>query len=161
MTGVVMFELGPGNGPVTPLELVQSLRRPLGALLPPLLRDEDPGYGGGIDEVVLLGADDTLTDEAYGIGSDYVREVISGLDPGRDWLPSWSWMRANDIENELFGRLIAAGDETAYRTARQFVVERAAGVEQAVIQECNNRGANRVARYVPITEALRRHEAEA
>lgn len=34
MTGVVMFELGPGRGPVAPLDLVRCLRRPLGALLP-------------------------------------------------------------------------------------------------------------------------------
>lgn len=152
MTGVVMFELGPGNGPVTPLELVRSLRRPLGKLLPPLRDDAKGSYGPSIDEVVLLGDDDTLTDVAYEIGSDYVREVINGLDSGRDWLPSWSWMRANDIENELFGRLIAAHDEAAYRASRQFVVELPAGEEQAVVEECNARGAMRVARYVPITE---------
>src|SRR5262249_12303895 len=102
MTGVVMFELGPRNGPVTPLDLVLWLRQPLGALLPQLRHDAEGAYGAAIDEVVLLGGDDALTDAAYEIGSDYVREVITGLDPGRDWLPSWSWMRANDIETELF-----------------------------------------------------------
>ncbi|SBT47015.1 restriction endonuclease-related protein [Micromonospora narathiwatensis] len=152
MTGVVMFELGPGRGPVAPLDLVRCLRRPLGALLPPIQDGDDGRYGIGVDEVVLLDGGDVLADAAYEIGSDYVREVISGLDPGRDWLPSWSWMRANDVENELFARLIGTADEAAYRTARQFLVECPAGREHLLAEECNRRQANRVARYVPVTE---------
>jgi hypothetical protein len=69
----------------------------LGALLPPLADGGDDRSGGCVDELVLLGPDGALTDAAYDIGSDYVREVIGGLDQGRDWLPSWSWMRANDV----------------------------------------------------------------
>jgi hypothetical protein len=34
MTGVVMEALGPGQGPVTPGELVTALQRPLGEILP-------------------------------------------------------------------------------------------------------------------------------
>jgi len=157
MTGVVMFELGPGRGPVAPLDLVRCLRRPLGALLPPIPDGGDGRYGDGVDEVVLLGDDDALADAAYEIGSDYVREVITGLDPGRDWLPSWSWMRANDVENEMFARLVATADEAAYRTARQFVVECAAGPEQRLVEECNRRQAHRVARYVPVTDGQAYH----
>ncbi|MEV6370134.1 hypothetical protein AB0L86_24925 [Micromonospora musae] len=152
MAGVVMFELGPGRGPVTPLDLVRCLRRPLGELLP-RLPDEDGGcYGAGADEVVLLGDGDVLAEAAYDVGSDYIREVVNGLDPSQDWLPSWSWMQANDVENELFAKLVAAGDEAAYRTARQFVVECPADAEQRLAEECNGRQAKRVARYVPITD---------
>lgn len=129
MTGVVMFELGPGHGPVTPLDLVRCLRRPLGDLLPRLPEAADGRYGASIDQVVLLGEGDDLTDEAYEVGSDYIRDVVSTWDPGREWLPTWSWMRANDVETQLFGKLKSAGDDAAYTAARQFVVEHAAGGE--------------------------------
>lgn len=152
MTGVVMFELGPGAGPATPVDLIRCLRQPLGTLLPRLLDNDEGRYDSGIDQVVLLGDGDVLTNEAYEIGSDYIREVISGLDPGRDWLPSWSWMRANDVENELFAKLVAQANESAYRAARQFVVEHAAGDEQELAEACNRHRAVRVARYVPITD---------
>ena len=151
MTGVVMFELGPGTGPVAPLDLVRFFEQAVGRAVPGLPDVDEGGYGASIDNVDLSRGR-SLNDAAYEIGSDYVREVITGLDPGRDWLPPWSWMRANDIENELFAKLIVTGDETAYRVARQFVVEHPAGEARALAQECNDRRAARVARYVPIPD---------
>jgi hypothetical protein len=150
MTGVVMFELGPGRGPATPTELARCLTQPLGQLLPKLPAADDGWYGQCIDEVSLLTDDGALTAEAYEIGSDYVREVISAWDPGRDWLPGWSWMRANDVEEDLFGKLTSVGDDAAYTAARQFLVEYPAGHLEAITAECNARGTVRVARYVNI-----------
>lgn len=150
MTGVVMFELGPGVGPATPMDLVRYLRKPLGGILPNLPDNGGGRYGIGIDAVALLSDDDTLAEAAVEIGSDYVREVVASRDPGRDWLPSWTWMRSNDIEHDLFGRLVAAGSADDYQLARRFVVEHAAGDEQELASECDRLGAARVARYVPI-----------
>lgn len=151
MTGVVMHELGPGIGPTTPIELVRCLRQPLGFLLPNTV-DTAGGVGDGIDGVVLLDNSDRLADGVYDIGSDYVTEVFSGLDPGHDWLPSWSWMRANDVERELFARLIATGSPADYQKARRFIVEHPAGDVQELTQACRSAGATKVAKYVPIPD---------
>jgi hypothetical protein len=59
-------------------------------------------------------------------------------------------MRANDLEEELFGKLTAVGDDSAYTAARQFLVENAAGHIDALAEECNARETVRVARYVEI-----------
>jgi hypothetical protein len=126
MTGVIMFELGPGTGPATPTDLVRCLHEPLAGLLRGLPAGLDPDAGPSVERVRLL-ADGALTDEAYEVGSDFIREVIGGRDPGRDWLPSWSWMRAEDIERQTFTKLIAAGSAEVYRTTRQFLIEHLRG----------------------------------
>ncbi|MFE3383412.1 hypothetical protein ACFXMP_46875, partial [Streptomyces anulatus] len=60
MTGVVMEAHGPGLGPTTPLDFIESLRKRLG-LMPVLARNADEA----IARTVLLDGEDRLTAEAY------------------------------------------------------------------------------------------------
>jgi restriction endonuclease in pPIWI_RE module len=152
MTGVVMLELGPGRGPVAPVELVAQLQKPLGEILPPLPQTIGGDYGSGIDAVVLLTEAGDLADAAYEIGSDYVRDVMAAADPGRVWLPAWSWMRANDVETQLFAKLRASGDEAAYTKTRRFVVEHAAGDERTLTHLYNAERVTPVAGYGPVPQ---------
>jgi hypothetical protein len=150
MTGVIMVELGPDRGPVTPMDLIRCLRRPLGPLLPPLTTVAESG-DSRIEGISLLTADDVLSPEAYEIGSDYVREVIGGLDPGHDWLPKWSWMRAEDLEHQLFGALIGPGKQSTYTASRRFLIEHPAGPLQTLAEKCTSAGAERLpGAYIPI-----------
>jgi hypothetical protein len=151
MTGVIMEALGPGKGPVTPLDLVAALQRPLGDLLPP--RPAGIGAGDAMDavaEAVLLTEEGRLTDAVFEVGCEYVQDLLATLDPATDWLPSWTWMQAERVEREVFGRLIDGGDDDDYRTARQFLVEFPAGEEQVLVDAANERGVRRVARYEPL-----------
>lgn len=150
MTGVIMHELGPGRGPTTPNGLVTALRQPLRGILPHADSSGEGWPGGEVDDLVLLTDDGDVTDEALGIGSDFISDLLTSRDPGRDWLPSWSWMRAEQVENALFGRLIAAGSAEAYTKARRFVVEYPAGDRRELAEEANRIGADRVATYVDI-----------
>ncbi|MEV0269774.1 hypothetical protein AB0H43_13430 [Hamadaea sp. NPDC050747] len=148
MTGVIMFEHGPGRGPVTPMDLVRLLRQPMRNLWPASLAGEsaDPA----LDDLVLLTAGDALSDDAYDVGSDYICGVMAGRDPARDWLPSWAWMRANDVEEQVFGALRKSGDPLAYTVNRRFIVEHPAGHQEEVADACNMAGAQRLARYIPM-----------
>src|SRR6266536_2672581 len=93
MTGVVMEALGPGHGPVTPVELVAALQRPLGAFLPALVGVGADAMDAAADAVLLTG-DGRLTDAVFELGCEYVQDVVATLDPATDWLPSWTWMQA-------------------------------------------------------------------
>jgi hypothetical protein len=152
MTGVVMLESGPGRGPTTPMELVAALRQPLGQLLAGLGDQTAEPHDGELDDVVLLTEDGGLSEAIYEVGCDYVHDLMATRDPGRDWLPSWAWMRANQVEQELFARLLDSGSEEEYRATRRSVVEYPAGQRQALTVTLNECGAHRVARYVEIPD---------
>jgi hypothetical protein len=66
MTGVVMEALGPGRGPVTPMTLIECLRRPLGELAS--LAGGD--LGEEIAAAVLLDGD-RLADAVYDLACEY------------------------------------------------------------------------------------------
>lgn len=148
MTGVVMYALGPGSGPVTPAELVALLRQPLRKLLPPA-DDRSP-----IEDVILLGPGDQLSDDALDIACDYNHALFDVRDPGTEWLPGWAWQRAEQVERQMFQNLSQAGDETVYTSSRRFVIERPSGVERELTDERTKSpryaGARLVAGYGPI-----------
>jgi hypothetical protein len=150
MTGVVMEALGPGQGPVTPGELVVALQRPLGEILPAQAEAGAASDVDGTAGAVLLTKDGRLADAVFELGCEYVQDVMASLDPATDWLPSWTWMQAEQVEREVFGRLIEGGSDDDYRAARRFLVEFPAGEEQALVDAANQRKVRRVASYEPV-----------
>lgn len=121
MTGVVMEAHGPGNGPTTPLELIGCLRQQLGLL---------PVFAAGMDEaiaqVVLLDCDDRLTPEAYDLACEYALPV-GGPSDSAQWMPTWTWMRADQIRSETFIALIDGNGQENYVASRRFIIEHPAG----------------------------------
>jgi len=148
MTGVIMGAFGPGAGPATPSELVASLHRPLGDLLP------TAGEPSPLDGVVLLDGEDRLTDGAMDIACDYNHVLFHGRDPASEWLPGWAWQRGEQVERLLFQSLIQSGSQDAYAASRRFVIERPAGEQRALTDErmtaAEYAGARLVADYKPV-----------
>lgn len=149
MTGVIMHAFGPGSVPATPMDLVAMLHRPLGDLLP------EAGEASVLDDVVLLDADGTLSDEAMDIVCDYTQALFdSDVDPATAWLPRWAWQRAEQVERQTFRSLMQAGDQAVYTSSRRFIVERPAGDLRWLTDERTGStayaGARQVADYVEI-----------
>jgi hypothetical protein len=144
MTGVLMHTLGPAGGPSTPLEVVEFLRHPLAKLLGPAAAVDELG------DLVFLDAEDRLTDAAVEIGCEYTEALFAGDDPGRDWLPSWAWQRAEQVQRRVFEALISSGTEAEYTAARRFLIEHPAGDENELTRLMNAGQVRRVASYVPI-----------
>lgn len=149
MVGVVMHALGPGLGPVTPMELVTALTTPLGQLL--VLAGESGD--DAMDDLVLLDDAGMLNDAALESGCEFVDEVLQ-LATVPTWLPRWAWMRAEQIEQETFRKLVD-GTEEQYRASRKFLIEHPAGEVDALTTAANETRAARVARYVPLAPGQR------
>jgi hypothetical protein len=144
MTGVIMRHLGPGHGPVTPAELIALLHTPLGDWLPVA----DPALA----ELVVLDPTDRLTPGTYDIGCDYTVELLAGQeDPGRQWLPRWRTHRAEQVENEVFQRLVSGTDED-YTVGRRFLVENPAGQQGEIWRRRIALGIPPTADYVQIPQ---------
>ncbi|WP_416873697.1 hypothetical protein [Kitasatospora sp. SC0581] len=122
MTGVVMEAHGPGHGPTTPIGLISCLRRRLGLL---------PALAGGrnteISQVVLLGSDDRLTPDAYDLACEYALPV-HGAPDAPQWMPTWTWMHADQIRRHTFKTLMDGRDQERYVASRRFLVENPAGL---------------------------------
>lgn len=145
MLGVVMEAVGPGRGPGSTAEFISALQLPLGELLPAHADGHD-----GVEATVLLDGGGQLTDEALEVGGERVAEVLATLDPATDWLPSWTWMRAEQVERRAFDRLLESGDEGAYVASRRMLVERPAGTERQLLDDLNRRGGQQTAEYQAI-----------
>lgn len=151
MTGVIMHAFGPGEGPTTPAELVTLLHRPLGELLP------EAGELSALDNVVLLEAEGTLSDEAMEIACDYTQALFEAdSDPATDWLPRWAWQRAEQVERQTFQSLLQAGDQAVYTASRRFIVERPAGDARGLADERATAavyaGARQVTDYIEVPQ---------
>jgi hypothetical protein len=144
MTGVVSYMLGPGLGPDGPLELIELLHQPLSRLLGAVDHTDELG------DLVLLGPDDQLTDEAIEVGCEYTQALFDGVDPGQRWLPSWAWQRAEQVERQVFEGLMRSGNQQQYASARRFLIEHPAGDEHELMQRMNQGRVQRVAGYEPI-----------
>jgi hypothetical protein len=138
MTGVVMEALGPGRGPVTPMTLIECLRRPLGELAS--LAGGDPGEE--IAAAVLLDGDQ-LADAVYDLACEYALPLTPDAETA-PWLPSWTNMRAEQVENQAFTVLKEAGDDAAYARARRFLIEHPAGDRQELSEQIAAAGAKPV-----------------
>jgi hypothetical protein len=149
MTGVIMRALGPGLGPVTPAELLAALRQPLGEWLPGVTADPV------LAALVILDADDQLTDATYEIGCDYTAEVLSGQDAGDRWLPAWRIHRAEQVEHAAFQALVA-GTAEQYSRARRFVIDNPAGNKSELLARQSGSGLQPAVAFGPIP-AERQH----
>lgn len=146
MTGVIMRAAGPGNGPVTPTELVAQLRLPLGDWLPGAVADES------LATLVVLDDSDQLSDATYEIGCDYTVELLAGQeDPGEDWLPSWRIYRTEQIERATFHTLRRGSDED-YTRGRRFLVENSAGDRNELQAKQTELGLLPLVAFVPIPD---------
>jgi len=144
MTGVLMHALGPGQGPTNPLEVVEFLRHPLGKLLGPA------AVTGELGELVLLDADDRLTDAAIEVGCDYNEALFASEDPGQSWLPLWAWQRAEQVQRRVFQALVSSGSEADYAAARRFLIEHPSGDGEELTELMKAGRVTRVARYEQI-----------
>jgi len=144
MTGVLMYALGPGQGPSTPLEVVELLRHPLAKIL-------GPAAGlGGLGDLVFLDQDDRLTPAAVEVGCEYTEALFATEDPGQGWLPSWAWQRAEQVQRRVFETLISSGTEEAYSAARRFLIENPAGDESGLTALMNAGRIRRAVAFGPI-----------
>ncbi|MEV7434800.1 hypothetical protein [Streptomyces griseoviridis] len=134
MTGVIMEAHGPGHGPVTPIDLVGCLRRPLG-LLPALATGSDET----IRQVVLLDGEDRLTPDAYDLACEYALP-IGGPSDLAPWMPTWTWMRADQIRGETFIRLIETNNQTGYVASRRFLIEHPAATVSELRERVSETG---------------------
>lgn len=146
MTGVVSYLLGPGHGFSKPLELVDRLFEPLSGLLP-----DDSKVPSELADLVLLDSSGGLTDDAIEVGCEYTEALFNQVDdPSRQWLPSWSWQRREQVQRAVFKELMSRGNESDYTVARRFLIEHPAGNERYLIEHMNTYGVPRVAHYDPI-----------
>lgn len=145
MTGVVMEALGPGRGPVAPMELADLLHGPLNDLLTHLA----PG-DVEVGAVRLLDGD-RLTESAISLAAEYV--VPLDPEPSRaEWLPTWTRMRAEEIEKATFAALIAKGSEEDYSRSRRFLVEHPAGFREQIATEASGRAVAQAGSYAPVPD---------
>ncbi|MEV4252728.1 hypothetical protein AB0J52_06115 [Spirillospora sp. NPDC049652] len=129
MTGFVMEAHGPGSGPVTPLALVDALRRPLGEL--PIFTDADDAAYGALREVVLLAPDEEGRDRLSAAAHDLACEHVVPLDSDANtngWLPSWTRMNADRIRTRTFAAMAGPNDQRLYVASRRFLIEHPAGL---------------------------------
>lgn len=144
MTGVLMHALGPGQGPASPLEVVEFLRHPLAKLLGPT------AAAGELGDLVLLDAEDRLTDAAVEVGCEYTEALFGTEDPGQGWLPPWAWQQAEQVQRRVFEALIGSGSEADYAAARRFLIEHPAGDGDGLTELMNEGRVRRVASYEPV-----------
>jgi hypothetical protein len=145
MTGVVMEALGPGREPVSPMRLVCCLRSPLGELVGLL----SSGLAGDeIASVVLLDGD-RLADGAYDVACEYAQPLAAEAGTA-GWLPSWTRMRAEQVEHEAFAQLVEAGDADAYTRDRKFLVSHPAGGKEEISVQRLAASARTPVKYDPL-----------
>ncbi|MFD0692422.1 restriction endonuclease-related protein [Actinomadura fibrosa] len=154
MTGFVMEAHGPGSGPVTPLALVDALRRPLGEL--PILGSTDSS-DDGLRDAVLLEPDGVGGDRLSAPALDLLCEHVVPLDAeadGQGWLPSWTRMTADRIRARAFAAMAGPKDQRLYETSRKFLIEHPAGRLQELQIGVSETGARMMpGGYRPIPES--------
>ena len=146
MTGVVMEALGPGTGPAAPMQLVGFLRRPLGELLSLASPGRDVAADDPVSEAVLLRPDGRLADAAYDVACEYARQLAQSFETA-EWLPPWTRMRAEQIQNQVFAALVESGDQDSYTRARRFLVHYPASDRPGLSARLAAAGTRCAARY--------------
>ncbi|MGW0521875.1 restriction endonuclease-related protein [Crossiella sp. NPDC003009] len=128
MTGVVMAAHGPGVGPVTPREFATALHGRLG-LLPAIADCDDEA----ISHAVLL-SEGRLTDVAYDLACEYAAPLGEAIDKAA-WLPTWTVMRAEQIQLAAYQAMSETGRQEDYVASRKFLIEHPAAASQAELSE--------------------------
>ncbi|MCG6495674.1 hypothetical protein MCM47_15290 [Kitasatospora sp. A2-31] len=147
MHGVVLSHLSPGLGPATPAELVDLLQQQLSSWIELDWEAIDPNLGS---LTVLHG--DSITDGAVEAGGEYVEALLSvdgGFDNGSDWLPSWAWQTAEQVERTFY-RGMKSLSAAEYSRARAMVIEVPCGTASELLTQYEERQVSRVDAYEPI-----------
>jgi hypothetical protein len=144
MTGVVMEAAGPGHGPTSPMQLVACLRRPLGELT--LLAGQDPDAADDAITAAVLLDGDRLADAVYDLACEYAQQLTTAPETAA-WLPSWTTMRAEQVQNAAFSALVESGDKDAYTRARRLITEYPAGDKQELSAQVAATGARCPVKY--------------
>lgn len=147
MTGVVMEAAGPGHGPISPMQLISYLRRPLGELIG--LAGQDPGGADDAITAAVLLDGDRLADAAYDLACEYAQQLTTAAETAA-WLPSWTTMRAEQVENAAFSALVESGDKDAYTRARRLITEYPAGDKEELSAQIAATGARCPVKYSPL-----------
>jgi hypothetical protein len=145
MTGVANFVLGPGRGLDGPTAFVEALHRPLSKFAADVEWTGEP-LGG----VPFIDEDGQVASEVHEWAGEYLNALFHGSDdPGRQWLPKWSWQRAEQVERE-FNHAIRSGTEKDYETTRQFVIEHPTGDGRELLTLRHDSGALPAGDFGPI-----------
>ncbi|WP_030611676.1 hypothetical protein [Streptomyces sclerotialus] len=144
MTGVVNSILGTGHEALTPAELVDQLsRHPLRRIAPEVFEDDPLG------RVTVLEWGE-ISDDVYSDGCSAIVELLEKGDRGRGWLPTWTWLQHEIIENEAFLGLKVGASDMDYVVRRRFPIEHPAGEREAIADQCSDAGILPPVRYVPL-----------
>ncbi|MFG3253327.1 hypothetical protein [Streptomyces sp. NPDC048172] len=144
MTGVVNSILGADREALTPAALVDQLsRKPLRHIAPDVF-DDDP-----LGRVTILEWDE-ISDDVYSDGCSAIVSLLERGDRGRGWMPTWTWMQHEFIENEAFLGLKAGASDADYVTRRRFTTEHPAGERENIADACSDAGILPPVRYVPL-----------
>ncbi len=145
MYGVFLSLLPPGEGPATPIEMIENLRRPM--------RDWVPLPWGSLpDELgsfAVLGEDGELTSEAVEYGSDYTEALFENHEADTGWIPQWAVQSFEKVERSVYTVLVSAGQQE-YVATRQMLIEVPVGTRAAIRDAINGRSALRTEAYIPL-----------
>jgi hypothetical protein len=145
MFGVLLSFLPPGEGPATPIEMIENLRRPMREWVS-LPWESLPDELGAFP---ILGGDDDLTSEAVEYGSDYIEALFENHEADTSWIPQWAVQTFEKVERSVYMVLVSAGQDE-YVSTRQLLIEVPVGSRSLVRDEINARGALRTEAYIPL-----------
>jgi hypothetical protein len=145
MHGVLLSFLPPGEGPATPITMIENLRKPMRDWVS-LPWDSLPAELGAFP---ILGGDDELTGEAVEYGSDYTEALFEDHEVDTGWIPRWATQTFEKVERSVYMVLVSAGQDE-YVATRQLIVEVPAAPRSVVRDEINARGALRTEAYIPL-----------
>ncbi len=140
MHGVLLSFLPPGEGPATPVQMIENLRRPMRDWVS-LPWDSLPEELGAFP---ILGGDDELTGEAVEYGSDYTEALFENHEVDTGWIPRWATQTFEKVERSVYTVLVSAGQEE-YAATRQLLVEvpaapgRSCGTRSTRVVRCERR----------------------
>lgn len=147
MTGVVMAACGPGRGPRSPHALVECLRQPLGRIAPDCFEGDPLG-----DLVVIVDVHgrDEIGPGVFDRGCERIVELIESPGATRTWMPTWAYMRAEQVQGNAFARLRDGATDEQYTRGRRFVVEHSAGPADRIAEAAASLGTRRTVPYVAV-----------
>ncbi|MCX5397178.1 hypothetical protein [Streptomyces sp. NBC_00102] len=144
MTGVVNSLLGPGRVALTPTELVDQLSRdPLRQIAPEVFEGDPLGW-----LTVLEWGE--LSDDVYSDGCSAIISLLEKGDRGRGWMPSWTWLQQEIVQNEAFLKIKTDASDADYVARRRFVIEYPAGELETIADQCSEAGIQPPVHYAPL-----------
>lgn len=144
MTGVANAIRGCNLPILSPADFAEALStQPLRKIAPELFED-DP-----IGSLIVLDWDE-LSDDVYVDGCSVITELLAKGDRGRGWLPSWTWLQRELVENEAFLAIKSVASDEEYVLRRKFVTDHSAGSAEDIADACGNLGIQPPVRYGPL-----------